>query len=239
MKKNSPQRHFAYRHPTFGTAKSPKSVSHWQGSVYYWWWAYLRKNADYIACCEAGGIGATSALYQDFGDVRGDDFKAWWSEGNRAVRLFAEPAAGDVVRELAEGEVAPDQEDALTLVFPLNMPKRYLQKRFNELLKKCHSGKQGIQYAKKSRAQYKFEGQPNVPALKQSMLVYEYKLAKPQMRLWEIGDELPGVIKSQKLKSGDAQHIKESKKKVLAATVSRYLRRAQESIDRVGRGLSP
>ena len=159
MKKTPSQRHFAYRHPTFGTVKAPKSVSHWQGSVYYWWWAYLRKNADYIACCDAGGEGAMAALYQDFGDVSADDFKAWWSEGSRAIRLFAEPAAEDVVRELTGGEMAPNQEDVLTLVFPLNMPKRYLQKRFNQLLKKHHTGKQGVQYAKKSRARYKFEGQ--------------------------------------------------------------------------------
>lgn len=239
MKKTPSQRHFAYRHPTFGTAKMPKSVGHWQGSVYYWWWAYLRKNDDYIACCERSGVGAMSGLYLDFGDVRGDDFKAWWSEGSRAISLFAEPTAEDVVRELAEDEVAPDQEDALTLVFPLDMPKRYLQKRFNELLKKYHTGKRGFQNAKKSRALYRFEGQPNVPALKQAMLVYEHREANPSMKLWEIGNEMPGVIKSQKLKAGDAQYIKESKKKVLAATVSRYLRRAQESIARVGKGLSP
>lgn len=239
MKNTPSQRHFAYRHPTFGTVKAPKSVSHWQGSVYYWWWAYLRKNADYIACCDAGGAGAMSDLYKDFGDVRGDDFKAWWSEGSRAIRLFAEPAAEDVVRELAGGEMAPDQEDALTLVFPLNMPKRYLQKRFNQLLKKYHTGKQGVQYAKKSRARYKFEGQPNVPALKQAMLVYEFRQTNPGMKLWEIGNEMPGVVRSQKLKASDDQYTKEQKKKVLAATVSRYLRRAQKSIERVGRGLSP
>lgn len=180
-----------------------------------------------------------SALYQDFADVRADDFKAWWSEGNRAIRLFAEPAAEDVVREMAKGEMAPDQEDVLTLVFPLNMPKRYLQQRFNQLLKKHHTGKQGVQYAKKSRARYKFEGQPNVPALKQAMLVYEQRLANPKAKLWELGNEMPGVVRSQKLKATDDQYTKEQKKKVLAASVSRYLRRAQESIERVGRGLSP
>ena len=178
-------------------------------------------------------------LYQDFGDVRGEDFKAWWSEGSRAIRLFAEPAAEDVVRELVGDETAPNQEDALTLVLPLNMPKRYLQKRFNQLLKKYHSGKRGFQNAKKSRARYKFEGQPNVPALKQAFLVYEHRLENPKAKLWEIGNKMLGVVKSQKLKVSDDQYTKEQKKKVLAATVSRYLRRAQESIERVGRGLSP
>jgi hypothetical protein len=50
---------------------------------------------------------------------------------------------------------------------------------------------------------------------------------------------MPGVIKNQKLKDSDDQYTKEQKKKVLAASVSRYIRRAQESIERVGRGLSP
>jgi hypothetical protein len=239
MKKINSQRHFAYRHPTFGTAKSPKSISHWQGSVYYWWWAYLRMNADYIACCEANGEGVMSSLYQDFGDVRADDFKAWWSEGSRAIRLFAEPAAEAVVRELEMGEPAPDQANLLTLMFPLNLPKRHLQKRFNELLKKHHTGKQGVQYAKSSKAKYKFEGQPNVPALKLAMKVYKERLNNPNMKLWEIGNLMPGVIKNQKLKDSDDQYTKEQKKKVLAASVSRYIRRAQESIERVGRGLSP
>jgi hypothetical protein len=239
MKSTPNQRHFAYRHPTFGTTKTPKSVSHWQGSVYYWWWAYLRKNVDYIACCDAGGKGAMASLYQDFGDVRDDDFKDWWSNGSRAIKLFAEPAAEAVVRELEEGEIVSGQGNLLTLVFPLNLPKRYLQKRFNQLLKKYHTGKQGVQYAKSSRARYQFEGQPNVPALKLAMKVYEMKLANPKMKLWEIGNEMPGVIRTQKLKSTDDQYTKEQKKKVLAASVSRYLRRAQESIERVGQGLSP
>lgn len=239
MKNVPSQRHFAYRHPTFGTAKAPKSISHWQGSVYYWWWAYLRKNVEYVACCDAGGKGPMAVLYQDFGDVRDDDFKAWWSQGSRAIRLFAEPAAEDVVRELQGGEAAPDQSNVLTLVFPLNLPKRYLQKRFNQLLKKHHTGKQGVQYAKSSRARYKFEGQPNVPSLKLAMKVYEMKLENPKMKLWEIGNEMPGVIRSQKLKASDDQYTKEQKKKVLAASVSRYIRRAQESIQRVGQGLSP
>lgn len=239
MKNVPSQRHFAYRHPTFGTTKAPKSVSHWQGSVYYWWWAFLRKNVEYLACCESGGKGPMAVLYQDFGDVRNDDFKAWWSQGSRAIRLFAEPAAEDVVRELQGGEAAPDQSNVLTLVFPLNLPKRYLQKRFNQLLKKHHTGKQGVQYAKSSRARYKFEGQPNVPSLKLAMKVYEMKLENPKMKLWEIGNEMPGVIRSQKLKASDDQYTKEQKKKALASTVSRYLRRAEESIQRVGQGLSP
>lgn len=70
------------------------------------------------------------------------------------------------------------------------------------------------------------------------MKVYEMKLENPKMKLWEIGNEMPGVIRTQKLKSTDDQYTKEQKKKVLAASVSRYLRRAQDSIQRVGQTLS-
>lgn len=69
-------------------------------SMYYYWWAFLRLNQDYIACCERGGEGPFAELYGDFGDVRddarptinndGDHFKAWWIE--RGAYLFAEPS---------------------------------------------------------------------------------------------------------------------------------------------------
>lgn len=61
----------------------------WQLSVYYFWWAYLRENADYRACCDDEGAGPLSELYRDFGDVRGDDFREWWTNIGRD--LFREP----------------------------------------------------------------------------------------------------------------------------------------------------
>jgi hypothetical protein len=180
-----------------------------------------------------------SGLYQDFGDVRTENFKDWWTTDERGLRLFGEPIAQNVVRTLQSGDIVPDANEMLTLVIPLDLPVRHLQARFNKILQQHHSGKRGIQSAKASRAKYRFEGQPNVPAMKMAFLVYQYRLAHPAKALWEIGNEMPGVIKTQKLKVGDDQYTKEQKKKPLAATVSRYLRRAKESIDRVGRGLSP
>jgi hypothetical protein len=70
-------RHFPYQHPTFGTDKRPKPESAWQKSIYYWWWAYLKRNMEYLECCENNGEGKLANLYADFGDVRGDDFKEW------------------------------------------------------------------------------------------------------------------------------------------------------------------
>jgi hypothetical protein len=76
-------RRFFAQHPTFGTKNNPRSLSYQQQSPYYWWWAYLRRNADYLACCEKSGKGKFAKLYKDFGDVREDNFKKWWNEGQR------------------------------------------------------------------------------------------------------------------------------------------------------------
>lgn len=123
MKKKTIPRHFPYQHPTFGTAKRPKPAFAWEGSVYYWWWAYLKRNKEYLACCENGGSGRLSEHYKDFGDVRGDSFKAWWSEDDRGARLFAEPMAEDSVRVLEKGERAASRSKALTLSLPLTSLK--------------------------------------------------------------------------------------------------------------------
>ena len=47
-------------------------------SGYYYWWAFLRENEEYIACCNLSGKGQHAELYKDFGDVRSDDFFSWW-----------------------------------------------------------------------------------------------------------------------------------------------------------------
>ena len=57
-------------------------------SVYYYWWAFLRENAEYLACCDAGGGGPLADLYRDFGDVRPNEFFVWWRRTGR--QLFCE-----------------------------------------------------------------------------------------------------------------------------------------------------
>jgi len=62
---------FFAKYPTFGTKHNRKTASYQQMSPYYWWWEYLRRNKDYLKCCENEGKGKFSELYKDFGDVRG------------------------------------------------------------------------------------------------------------------------------------------------------------------------
>jgi hypothetical protein len=223
-------RHFPYKHPTFGTKSRPKGEAAWKSSVYYWWWEYLRRNADYLASCRDAGRGKCAALYTDFGDVRADDFKSWWTEGGRGVQLFAEPRAEDSIRVLEAGEAALDQSEALTLSLPLYLPKKALEARIKKLLAIHHQGKRGQQLAKRSRARFQIQGQPNVPALKLGLAIYDAKMASPDMPHWQIGNAMPGVLRTQKIKAGDDREDLLLKKRALAATVSRYLRRVESSI---------
>jgi hypothetical protein len=239
IKKQPAGRHFPYQHPTFGTTGRPAPASKWKNTVYYWWWAYLRSNPLYLETCAAGGIGRCANLYLDFGDVRDDDFKAWWLEGGRGVRLFAEPTAEDMVRVLDEGEAALSPREALTVSLPLNFPKRLLEQRFRVLLAKHHKGERGRQHAKKSRAKFKVSGQPNVPALKLGFEVWQLRKSRPELKLWEIGNQIEGLLRTQKILPKDARVVVADKRRALAITVSRYLKRVESSITRAGEGEFP
>jgi hypothetical protein len=242
MMKNTikkPLRHFPYKHPTFGTEKNPKSEKYWKSSVYYWWWAYLKRNEEYLECCNRGGKGKLSSLYKDFGDVRGDSFKAWWSEGDRGAELFADPPAEESIRILKKGDQYTFSEDVLNISFPMNLPKRFLETRFKEILSEHHKGKRGHQLAKRSSAKYKVSGQPNIPSLEISLKVYDAYLAQPEKPLWKIGNEIPGVIRTQKIKPNDEMYTVLEKKKALAITVSRYIKRVKLNISNTSLGKFP
>ena len=49
-----------------------------KASIYYWWWAFLKRNTHYQKTCRQFGQGKLSALYDDFGDIFETDFLSWW-----------------------------------------------------------------------------------------------------------------------------------------------------------------
>ena len=192
-----------------------------------------------MKCCESGGKGKLSNLYKDFGDVRGDSFKAWWSEGDRGAELFADPPVEESIRILKSGDEFNFNEEVLNISFPMNLPKRFLETRFKEILSEHHKGKRGHQIAKRSSAKYKVSGQPNVPSLEISLKVYDAHLAEPNKPLWKIGNDIPNVIRTQKIKANDDIHTLIGKKRALAITVSRYIKRVKENVSHTSLGVFP
>ena len=59
----------------------------YKSSLYYWWWAFLKRNSLYHKTCIQGGNGLLSKLYRDFGDIYNMGFLTWWDSHQI---LFAE-----------------------------------------------------------------------------------------------------------------------------------------------------
>jgi hypothetical protein len=235
------QRHFPYQHPTFGRKTNPKPSSAWQRSVYYWWFEYLRRHEGYALTCKRGGKGKFSKLYAEFGDVHEADFKTWWTTDNRGVELFAEPKSVSELQLVQLDDlqgIAPDPIVAYVQV-PLNLPKRFLKQEFAKLLLKHHQGQRGVRHARSSNARYPVHGQPNMPALRVTLQVYDLKKAEPELKLWQIGERLRLFQFAQIAADGDTPLTIANKRNIMAATVSRYLRKAQAMIDNVAVGIFP
>ena len=240
--KNPTQRNFPYQHPTFGRVTKKKHPDSWKKTVYYWWWSYLKRNQEYLKCCESGGKGKLNNLYQDFGDVRSDDFQKWWSEGDRGANLFSNPVTVSTVRLLKIGDVVTG-ENQLTVSFPLSLPKRHLKKRLNDLLIKHHKGQRGFQQAKSSKAKYRFSGQPNLMGLERALKVYDHLegiraqgLKKPQ---WKVAMDLNIVEDEYRVHKTDTPKTAEDTRRVLTAIVGRLKKKASESVKKTSLGQFP
>lgn len=243
-KPKTPPRHFPYQHPTFGRGTAKKHPDSWRRSVYYWWWAYLKRNKEYLKCCDKGGSGKLASLYKDFGDVRSDDFRSWWSSGDRGAVLFANKPTLSAVTQLNGGDVVSSDLNVITVSVPLNYPKRFLQAQFRKILSKHHGGRQGVQQAKSDGgATYRFKGQPNIKGLERALKVYDHLEAlkakgerKPQ---WRVAMDLDIVDDEYKIHPKDTAKIAEDKRRVLTAIVGRLKKRAEESIKNVAKGQFP
>ncbi len=240
--KNSIQRNFPYQHPTFGRVTKKKHPDSWKKTVYYWWWSYLKRNQEYLKCCESEGKGKLNRLYQDFGDVRSDDFQKWWSEGDRGANLFSNPVTESTVRLLEVGEVVTG-ENQLVVSFPLSLPKRHLKKRLNDLLIKHHKGQRGVQQAKNSKAKYQFKGQPNFEGLERALKVYdnleELKLQGIKKPQWKVAMDLNIVDDEYRVLRTDTPKTAEDKRRVLTAIVGRLKKKASDSVRNTSKGLFP
>jgi hypothetical protein len=131
----------------------------------------------------------------------------------------------------------------MTVSVPLYLPKRFLTKRFSELLSKKHTGERGKQYAKKSKAKYQFQGQPNVPALEQALMVFdaikEAEAKGIRKAYWEIAMDLKILTSDRRIRSTDSRQVQADNKNNATAIVGRYKKRVEESIKATAQGLFP
>jgi hypothetical protein len=235
------QRHFPYKHPTFGSKDRPKPESAWTSSVYYWWWEYLRRNTDYLRTCEQGGKGKCAKLYVDFGDVRTSDFREWWLHGGRAVHCFAEPAT-PTIQELRDGNVADIQNtECLVLSVPLNLPITHLRQEFTKVLQRHHKNKnkRGVRANLSSKARYTVQGKVDRKFLENALKVWDARQTEPKKSWWRIALDSKIIRDDDLVRELDSTGVDTMMKNVLAATASRLYRKADAIINNTAKGLFP
>lgn len=235
--------------PNFGTKNKPAKISLQTRSPYYWWWVYLRRNEDYLKCCENGGKGKFAKLYKDFGDVREDNFKGWWKE--KGVELFSEKhvsEGGDMVlMELtnkSQWNEAWTSDKVLVIAMPLTSSKRYLQSRFNALLKRRHTTKRGRQYKtfEESSAKYPLAKNYTIRNLETTLAVYDeylkHKGQIPKVPYWKIGQSMrlvPSAMTTDNMSMNERQVYRN----VMGASVKRYITNAEKMIANAALGKFP
>lgn len=239
--------HFLAPYPLFGTKQKPLTISYQQRSPFYWWWEYLRRNNDYLKCCEKNGAGKLAHLFKDFGDVREDNFKKWWGEGNRGAYLFGEKRSALVPKELndkSEWEEDWNSENVLVLALPLTMSKRELQSRVAKILKKRHTARRGRTAMKldKGTARFPLNRNYTIESLQKALDVYDCYTKLVQLngkaKLWEVGVELR-LVRGAMPSPTDLKQDRLAKRNVMAVSVKRYLNQAQRIIKGTSLGIFP
>jgi hypothetical protein len=247
------RRYFSAPTPRFGKQSSRLSIGNQQRSPYYWWWQYLRRNADYIACCERGGKGKFAKLYADFGDVRNDNFHEWWTSNDRGVTLFAEQHLAVRFGELASAEqwqASWHADDVLVVAVPLEMSKRSIKSAFGKLLDKRHTdvkrGRPSIAKMKEhSTARYALERNYTINGLQNTLAVYDLwidnqaRSKADKLALWQIAAELKLNRAAIKDATSDDSGDRLSGRNTLGATVHRYVTQAKRIIGNTAKGKFP
>jgi hypothetical protein len=214
----------------------------WQNNIYFYWWEFLRRNDRYMACCKSPVDSEYYHLFQDFGDVRSDDFESWW-EHARHRRLFQPSerlqeefqAVEPIMNPLTHVDLA--DENFLYLKVSLRYSKRDLNRYFAEALERERDRHHFVSsaappYENRQGVRYPVIGQPNIKSLMRLLEVYDFRRANPKMPLWQAALEL-GLFKMEQ-----ADSMKDWKN-VAGSMVGRYLTKAKVIIENVGRGRFP
>jgi len=203
-----------------------------EGSVYYYWWAFLRENAAYAAFCDNPDDGPMAQIFEDFGDLRGQSFWKWWIGGGRM--LFCEPSDEPILKEPLPLGISNDGS-RVTLSIPVTGDIDRTMAELRKLLKPAFEMEQerrqklGISTSGQSRAKYQVYKTPHPLALYRCLKVWRMRQENPKISNFEIGVKA-GLAK----KSESADVIN-----VVGAKVGRYLREAEALIYNVGFGRFP
>lgn len=238
---------FKGQHPNFGQKNARLSANYLEKSHYYWWWEFLRRNEDYVRCCQEGGTGDLAALYKDFGDVVNVEFKDWWLTNSRGFRLFSEKQKDDlkVLQRASDWDEDCSSKQFLVMAVNLETPNRFLIQAFTKQLNKAREVKRGrvpLSTEGISSARYPLHRSASPPTLKIQLQVYDLVMAKKRgeikMSFADIGKKFNFANKSQ-FKNGKEVNDTTSLRAVWASMTQRYFKDASNIIANTSNGRFP
>jgi hypothetical protein len=198
-------------------------------SVYYYWWAFLRLNSDYMQTCEAGGTGQCAELYGDFGDVRSDNFLQWWIDTGRD--LFAEPA-DDVITVVTDADQLNSDKNRVVLSIPVTGDMDRTLAELRKLLQPIYQNHRTNQ-TRKSQAKYQPHTKPVLSSLHNQLTLWQAYLANPKATNPELAQiAKSGALTEERNKEDKYDHA-------TGSSVSRTLALAEKIIANVGLGRFP
>lgn len=219
-------------------------------SVYYYWWAFLRLNGDYLDCCANGGRGKMSQIYKHFKDVRDgqrvssdplsppgevNEFREWWIE--HGSMLFAEPRAKQRVEAFEELPQKHDMSGRVLLSVPIAGNIDVTLRAIGGLLRPMfinHASKHGHY----SRAKFKPVDGYQLVALHKALRIAE---AEARARAKSQRKKLSALVDDSGLTLDEAaiQANNANVEEVKTRLASRCLKAATKLIANVGRGSFP
>lgn len=154
--------------------------------------------------------------------------------------MFAEPPS-PTIKVLTRDAIEQggfQRDNTLVLRVPLDLPINFLVKNFREVIGKRHEGKRGRRQITTSKAMFQPKGKVDVAFLETALMVWDARSVEPQKPLWRIAQDL-GLGGQNRIREGDPDAVVVDKKNVLAATASRYFRKATLMIKLAAEGHFP
>lgn len=241
MQRQRSARVFATRKwPIFG--KRPYDDSNPGSSVtsspYYWWFRFLQLSDSYDAAVTKKGARKLRDVAKDFGRVRGESFKEWWSQHSA---LFQEPSGSYdmVIVERAEQLVPLDDDSALNLVIPLDWSVMGIRRKFAKIIQglvsegRLKSATRGFAGGV-SKAQYQIARRWNIPAMAHAYAIYQCKeqaRSKGERLAWADAAIRAKIPAAKGLREGDLSAKASERRVVLTILATRHYKRAEKYID--------
>lgn len=182
-------------------------------------------------------------MRDDFGDIDNVEFMDWWR--TTGLRLFYfEDLSEFPTMGVLNLKTAQESLDAGRFMVSIDMtfPKKVIMDRLKAIVEKRVTSKVGRRKFKADKGgKYSVKSYVDTNALMKTLAVYDLSIKEPSLKRWEIEERI-GLIDKKANKKANAlwkmgKTTKElaDKRKVQTATVSRYLRHANEIIENVAK----